>query len=276
MALKHLTNFIKGMAVGVATLVPGVSGGTMSIILGIYDGLIHAVSNFFENWKKNFIYLFVIALGGGLGILIFSRLLESAVNTYPHIMRFLFMGVIIGGLPVLFRKANESGQGERKGEISGYLFLILGAAIVLLMTSKPEAVADLATSDGIAGMVFLFIAGIILAIALVLPGISGSFMLLVLGLYNLFLNAINTMNIAFLIPLALGVGLGTFGSAKVIERFLEKHPRQTYMLIIGLVLGSLWEVYPGIPLKAQILPSIVVFIIGFAALYWIGKKGYTN
>ncbi len=272
MVLKHFINFIKGMVVGVATLVPGVSGGTMSIILGIYDGLIHAVSNFFENWKKNFIYLFVIALGGGLGILIFSRLLESAITTYPHIMRFLFMGVIIGGLPVLFRKANASEQGN----ISDYLYLILGAAIVLLMTSKPEVVVNLATSDGVAGMIFLFIAGVILAVALVLPGISGSFMLLVLGLYNLFLNAINTLNIAFLIPLVLGVGIGTFGSAKIIERFLDKHPRQTYMLIMGLVLGSLWEVFPGIPPKAQILPSIAVFIIGFAALFWIGEKGLTN
>jgi len=260
------------MAVGVATLVPGVSGGTMSIILGIYDGLIHAVSTFFKDFKKNFVYLFVIALGGGLGILIFSRILESALTAYPHIMRYLFMGVITGGLPVLFRKARVSGQGN----MGDSLYLVLGAAIVLLMTSKPEAVVNLATSEGISGMIFLFIAGVILAIALVLPGISGSFMLLVLGLYNLFLNAINTLNVAFLIPLALGTVAGTYGSAKIIEGLLKKHPRQTYMFIIGLVVGSIWEVFPGIPSKAQVLPSIVVFIVGFAALYWIGKKGYTN
>lgn len=270
--MEHFRNFIKGMAVGIATLVPGASGGTMSIILGIYDGLIHAVSTFFENWKKNFVYLFVIALGGVLGILVFSRLLEGAISAYPYIMQFLFMGVIIGGLPVLFRKSFASG----KGNISDYLYLVLGAVIVLLMTSKPGAVVNLATADGIVGMIFLFIAGIILAIALVLPGISGSFMLLVLGLYNLFLNAINTLNIAFLIPLVLGVAIGTFGSAKIIEGFLKKHPRQTYMLIIGLVLGSLWEVFPGMPVAAQIIPSIAVFTIGFAAIFWIGKKGLTD
>lgn len=270
--MKYLKNFLKGIAVGIATLVPGVSGGTMAIILGIYDELIHAVGSFFENWKKNFMLLFVVGLGGLIGVLLFSRLLENAITNYPYIMQFLFMGIIIGGLPVLYRKSAASG----KGVIKDFIFLVLGFVIVLLMSAEPAAITNMATARGILSFVFLFIAGIVIAVALVLPGISGSFMLLILGLYGVTLNAINNIDIPFLIPLGLGVAAGTFGTAKIIERFLQKHPGKTYKLIIGFVLGSLVQVFPGIPTSSQLITSIAVFITGFLLIFWLGKKGLTD
>lgn len=270
--MNYLKNFIKGIAAGVATLVPGVSGGTMAIILGIYDDLIHAVSTFFENWKKNFIFLLVVGSGGALGILLFSRLLENAMKAYPYVMQFLFMGIIIGGLPVLYRKSEASS----KGNLKDFIFLVLGFAIVLLMSAEPTAITNMATTGGVLSVIFLFIAGIIIAIALVLPGISGSFMLLVLGLYGVTLNAINTFNIPFLIPLGLGVAVGTFGTAKIIERFLQKYPGKTYKLILGFVLGSLVQVFAGIPTSSQLIASIAAFIIGFLVIFWLGKKGLTD
>ena len=268
----YLKNFLKGLVTGVATLVPGVSGGTMAIILGIYDHLIHAVSTFFKDWKKNLTYLMVVGLGAAVGFLLFSRLLENAIKSYPFVMQFLFMGVIIGGLPVLYRKSEVSG----KGNLKDYLFFILGFAIVLLLSAEPEAVENMATSRGILSVLFLFIAGIIEAIALVLPGISGSYMLLILGLYGVTLNAINTFNIPFLIPLLLGVVVGTFGSAKILEKFLNKYPAKTYKLILGFVAGSLVQLFPGIPAENQIIACIAAFIIGLMVIFWMGKKGLTE
>lgn len=270
--MKGLKNFLKGIAVGVATLVPGVSGGTMAIILGIYDDLIHAISSFFQDWKKHTKLLLEIGFGGILGILLFSRLLENALNKYPHIMRFLFMGIIIGGLPVLYRKATTS----RKRDKKDIIFAILGFTMVLLLSAEPTVTTTMATSQGILSMVFLFIAGIVMAIALVLPGISGSFMLLVLGLYNVTLNAINDLNIPFLIPFGLGIVVGTLATTKIIESFLQKHPNKAYMLIIGFVVGSLLPVFPGIPSSTQLIPSVMVFIIGFIMIFWLGKKGITD
>ncbi len=270
--MDYLKNFLKGIAAGVATLVPGVSGGTMAIILGIYDDLIHAVGSFFDNWKKNFMFLMVIGIGGVLGILLFSRLLENAIANYPHIMQFLFMGIIIGGLPVLYRKSAATG----KASITDLIFLIVGFALVLFMSAEPTAIINMATAQGALSVIFLFAAGIIIAIALVLPGISGSFMLLVLGMYGITLNAINTVNIPFLIPLGLGVAAGTIGTAKIIEGFLQKHPGKTYKLIIGFVLGSLVQAFPGLPTNSQLPASAAVFIIGFLAIYWLGRKGHTD
>jgi len=270
--MEIVRNLIKGVVTGIATLVPGVSGGTMAIILGIYDRLIHSVSSIFEDFKKNFLFLFQVGLGGILGILLFSRLMENAMNTIPYVMQFLFIGIIIGGLPVLYKKSVSVG----KGNIADYIFLIIGFAIVLLMSSEPQAIVNLATARGLLSFVFLVFAGVIIAIALVLPGISASFMLLVLGMYSITLNAINTLDIPFLIPLGIGLAAGTFGTAKAIEKLLQKYPRKTYMLIIGFVLGSLVEVFPGIPQGWQLPASVAVFILGFAVIFWLGKKGLTD
>ncbi|MEG0771752.1 DUF368 domain-containing protein [Clostridium sp.] len=265
--MEKLVNFLKGIVVGVATLVPGVSGGTMAVILGIYDDLIHSISSFFKDWKKHTIFLMQVGLGAVLGIGLFSRLLESALNQYPSIMRFFFIGVICGGVPVLYKKSTEG-----KKDIKDIIFLILGFVIVLVMSMEPAATTTLAMGEGIMSMVFLFIAGIIIAIALILPGISASFMLLTLGLYNIFLNAVNTRNIGFLIPLGLGVVLGTLGTARTIENLLQKQPRKTYMLILGFVLGSLIPVFPGIPTGLTAVASVVALIIGYLLIHWISKR----
>lgn len=266
--MKYIKNFLKGMAVGVATLVPGVSGGTMAVIFGVYDDLIHAVSSFFENPQKHIIILLEIGLGGVLGMALFSRLLENALAKYPAVMQFLFIGIIIGGLPVLYRKSRS----ELKRDGKDFIFLTLGFVIVFLMSSEPDTTTAMATSQDFMSMIFLFLGGIIIAIAMVLPGISASFMLYTLGLYGVTLNAINTLNIPYLVPLGLGVAAGTLGTAKIIERFLKKYPGKTYMLIIGFVVGSLIPIFPAIPSGTALVASIAAFIIGFMLIILLGRK----
>ena len=266
--MKYLINFFKGLAIGIATLVPGVSGGTMAVILGVYDDLIHAIGSFFEDWKKHSIILLEVGLGGLAGLVLFSKLFESALDKYPFLMGFFFIGVIFGGVPVLYKKSIAAG----KKNIKDMIFFVIGFVIVLLLSSEPTATTTLATSQGFISIVFLFIAGIVLAVALILPGISGSFMLYVLGLYSVTLNAIHTRNIPFLIPLGLGVALGTLGTAKTIEKLLQKHPGKTYMLILGFVLGSLLPVFPGKPVGFSIITSAAALIVGFLLINWLSKK----
>jgi putative membrane protein len=171
----------------------------------------------------------------------------------------------------LYRKSATVKKG-----ITDYILLVLGFITVLLMSAEPSATTAMATSQGILSMIFLFIAGIIIAIALILPGISGSFMLLALGLYDITLNAINNVNLPFLIPLVLGIAVGTIGTTKLIEKLLQKYPGKTYMLIIGFVIGSLVPVFPGIPSGSQLILSAVAFIIGFIFIFWLGRKGLTD
>jgi putative membrane protein len=271
-AVEYIKNIIKGAATGIAMLVPGVSGGTMAIILGIYDKMIHSVSSFFQEWKKNLLFLLQVGAGGVLGVLLFGRIMENAMASIPHIMKFLFAGFIVGGLPVLYRKSVSTG----KGGASDLIFAVIGFVIVLLMASEPEAVVNMASASGILGFVFLVAAGLVIAIGFVLPGISTSFMLLVLGLYEITLGAINTVNIPFLIPLGLGVAGGTIGTAKIIEKLLAKYPRKMYLLIIGFVVGSLIEVYPGMPAGWQLPASVAAFVSGFVIMFIIGEKGMVD
>ncbi len=266
--MKYLINFFKGLVIAIATLVPGVSGGTMAVILGVYDDLIHAIGSFFEDWKKHIVILLELGLGGLTGLLLFSKLLENVSKKYPFTMGFFFIGVIFGGIPVLYKKSISSG----KRNLKDMIFFVIGFVIVILLSSEPDTTTALATTPGIASIVFLFIAGIVLAVALILPGISGSFMLYVLGLYSVTLNAINTRNIPFLIPLGLGVALGTLGTAKTIEKLLQKHPGKTYMLILGFVLGSLLPVFPGKPTGFSIVSCAAALIVGFLLINWISKK----
>jgi len=279
--VDYIKNFIKGVVVGVATLVPGVSGGTMAIVLGLYDRLIHSVGSFIGDWKKNFLFLVQVGAGGLFGILLFNRLMLNALEVVPYVMQFLFIGIIIGGLPVLYRKAMSIGVTGRQEikyipNISDIIFLAIGIAIVMVMTSRPETVVNLATGSTLLSYIFLLLAGVILAVAFVLPGISFSFMLLALGMYDITLKAIKDINIPYLIPLGLGVVLGTFGTAKILEKLMLRHPRKTYMIIIGFVAGSLVEVFPGIPPGWQLPVSAAAFILGFAAMYLLGKKGVTE
>ncbi|WP_195986391.1 DUF368 domain-containing protein [Clostridium sp. D53t1_180928_C8] len=265
--MKSLLIFLKGLVIGISMLVPGVSGGTMAIIFGIYDDLIHAVSRFFDDWKRNFKLLFYLALGGIFGVLLFSKIIESLLNRSPIIMGFLFIGIVCGGLPTLYIKAKE--KNSKKSDI---IYLIIGLIIAIALSRDPEALSVMASAGDVKGIFLLFIAGIVISIALILPGISTSFMLLMLGLYSITLNAINTFNIKFLTPILIGVFVGTVATSKVLEYLLNKYPSRTYMLILGFVIGSIIPIYPGLPNGINILYAIIAFICGFAIIYCIGKS----
>lgn len=265
--MNFIKNFFKGIVIGIATLVPGVSGGTMAVILGIYDDLIHSIGHFFEDIKAHTMLLLEIGLGALTAFVLFSKILESALESQPFVMRFLFIGVICGGIPVLYKKSN---LGEKNK--TDLLFLLIGFVIVILMGADPATTTTLATSQGILSIVFLLIAGLVVSIALILPGISASFMLLTLNLYDVTLNAINNRNVFFLIPLGIGVVIGVLATTRAIENLLKKYPSKTYLLILGFVIGSIIPVFPGIPNGISIVTSLIAFIVGFITIRYISER----
>lgn len=264
-----IVNFLKGIAIGISFLVPGVSGGTMAIILGVYDDLIHSISAFFKEMKKNIIFLAQIGAGGVVGLLLFSKLISYALENFRFPMTYLFIGVILGGLPVLWKKCTDAGDNKWD-----FLYLVAGFIIVVVMTLEPSKIVDLANSTGIVNILFLLLAGFITAVALILPGISTSFMLLTLGLYDITLESINNLNVAFLAPLAIGCGIGVLATTKLLENLMQKHTRRTYLVILGFVVGSLLQVFPGIPAGMDILYSLITLVAGFIAIRYISK--YTS
>ncbi len=258
---------IKGFIIGASMLVPGASGGTMAIILGVYDELIHAVSTLRCNLKENILLLGTFSIAGILGIILFSRPMLTAVTIWNKPMLFLFLGAILGSIPPLYRKVRIS-----RIKPVNILVALIGAILGICTMYLPEGLFRVSSGFSFYSFSVLILAGVIIAVALILPGISASYILLMLGMYDLTLVAIKEFNLFYLVPLTAGVLGGTFMTAGILEREMKRHPQFTYMLIIGFMLGSLVQVFPGVPEGSEIVPCIVTFTAGLAAILWIGRK----
>lgn len=287
--MNTLINIIKGVVIGIATLVPGVSGGTMAIILGLYDDIIHSISSFFSDIKKNTLFILTVGIGGVIGLFGFSWIMKFLLSHFRFPMIYLFIGVIIGGIPVLYKKVNAGNS--RKLD---WLYFVVGFIIILIMKLYDGTIINLANSTGVLQFVFLFFAGIIIAVALILPGISTSFMLLAIGLYDIFVDALSNVQLRYLIPIGLGTVFGVITTTKVLENCMNKKPRQTYLLILGFVVGSVIQVFPGFPeglytlfsigvvgdiIKPEVLlgileiiASIAALVLGFILIRFMSKK----
>jgi putative membrane protein len=267
--VKYFVYIIKGVVIGIATLVPGVSGGTMAIILGVYDDIIHSISSFFKDMKKNIIFLGTVGIGGVIGLFAFSGLMELALEHFRFPMVYLFIGVIIGGIPVLYKKASAQGI-----KALDWIFFVIGLAIILVMSLYDGTIVNLANSTGVLQFIFLFFAGIVIAVALILPGLSTSFMLLAIGLYEITLSAISTRNLGYLIPLGLGTVTGILGTTRLLENCMKKKPKQTYLLILGFVIGSIADILleTGLPAGLDIVLSIAALLLGFVVIRMLSEK----
>lgn len=232
--------FLKGLFIGSTMTIPGVSGGTMAIILGVYEDLIHNVNQIKKEPFKSVLFLCNIGLGGLIGFVAFARVISYllANSTTGIYVRVIFAIIILCGIPLLFKKS-----GIIKLSIVHILWLFLGLFLVLSLSTLPNGL--FASGLGLSFIIMQFLGGIIVAIALVLPGISASHMLYILGLYTTVLENVYTFKWLSLIPLLLGIIIGTFATANVLERLINKYTENTYMVIIGFVMGSVVGLFGG-------------------------------
>jgi putative membrane protein len=269
---SNLVIMLKGFIIGSSMSVPGVSGGTMAILLGIYDKLIGAISNFLKDIKNNTIFLLKFCIGAGVGIGSLAFVIKWLLEKFPFPVSFFFLGAVIGGIPALFKKTKEKSLG-----ISSGIYFLVGLVVVIAIGFIPTGNFDISTGSGLTHYIMVLITGIIIALALVLPGISTSHMLLVLGMYDTMLLAITKFDIVYIGILGISTLIGIFLITKPLEWLMNKFPHQTYCMIIGFVLGSTSEIFrdkilPAVPSGAGLswwIPYGILSIITFA----LGYKG---
>lgn len=259
---KYISLFVKGLIIGAAMLIPGVSGGTTAILLGIYDKIISAVSELFSDLKNNLSFLLTVGAGGILGILLFSKAVLMITQRFFIISSYFFIGAVIGSLPLLYRYAGIKRIGKIR--ISGILWQLLGIFLVLATSVLPQ-------SGGSGNIIVIMISGFVIAAALILPGISVSYMLLCMGLYDKTLTAVQDMDIMFLLPLVLSVAIGTIALTKAIKYAMDNFPHPTFMIISGFCLGSLYEIYPGMPSGYEWVIAPVALALGIFIIYRLSK-----
>jgi len=266
--LGDLRNILNGVVLGVSNIIPGVSAGTMLVVLGIYDKLIKSISTIFCKFKENFRFLFFLGLGILLGILLFSNILSYFLDRYPWQMNYLFMGLILGTFGILFKTVKDFNPNKLSYTFFLITFLILiGIRFMDISIYSRDIIDELSLRNAI----MLFASGFVAASAMVIPGLSGSFILIVFGVYNSIIVAVSELNILILIPFGVGVILGFLCMIRVIEYLLKAFKIQTYMGILGLVTGSLVLIFPGFEFSMVGLTCILSLILGFAISYFMCK-----
>lgn len=277
---------LKGVMMGVANIIPGVSGGTMAVSMGIYDKIIHAATHLFSEFKKSMKLLLPIVLGMALGIVVLARILEYMFARIPLQTNLLFIGLIIGGLPAITKKVK--GKTIRLGHILVCL-LFFGVVSGLAMMGEQEgAAADL--SFTIVNIVKLFGVGIVASATMVIPGVSGSMMLMLMGYYNPILNEVNDFidnlvqfnvpgildGCKVLVPFGIGVVVGIFAIAKMIEFIFEKFPDHAYWAIIGLIVASPVAIFfmgsMGTVTIISVLTGAVALLVGVLISLKLGEE----
>ena len=281
-----IKDVLKGMIIGLANIIPGVSGGTMAVSMGIYDKLIHCVTHFTSEMKKNIIFLLPVVLGMGIAIIGSAFGIAYLFETFPVQTNFLFIGLILGSLPSVYSKV------KKESIQIGYLL----SAIIFFVIVVEMALLNGATSRTImidtsfSQIIILFFVGVIAAGTMVVPGISGSMMLLLLGYYNPILDTIKEFFMAIvafdlqtligtlfvLVPFGVGVLVGIIVIAKIIEVVFQKIPFYAYWSIIGLLVASpiaiiLVADFPKLTV-VRVLTGIVTFLLGWIISGKLGEK----
>ena len=268
--MNFLTLLLKGFIIGIAKIIPGVSGALIAISFGIYEKAIKAISNFFENTINNFLFLFPIGLGVLLSISLTSGLILYFINNYYFPTILLFIGLIMGGIPSLIDNINI-----KKVKFIHILILTLSFSTVFLISLVNGQHFFVETSNESINFLLFFIIGFIDALTMIIPGISGTAVMMILGCYNLLLNFLSSLtsvaaiftNIFKVIPYLLGIVLCVIILSKVMTYLFDKKKEYMYCGILGFTLSSVlslfFETFKNNYSILETIVALVLLVVGY-------------
>ncbi len=259
--MKIIKNIAKGFLIGIGSIAPGVSGGSIAVIFGIYDKLTDAIAHFYRGFKEKIKFLWPLFVGGVLGILLFSNIIQYLFAHYNTQVRCLFIGLMIGTFPSVVRQAND--KGFRKSYLiwAGIAF-ILTAILTFLNQANPISSGPMDSSFGM-----LFLSGAIIGFGTIIPGISASFILMALGAYETLLNILTSFDIVSMLPIGLGLIASILLFAKLISYLYQKAYGIMSYIVFGLLAGSVLAIVP--PLQGDMITiiSLLLMIAGLIFSY---------
>ncbi len=280
----YIINFVRGFIMAMADSVPGVSGGTIAFIMGFYDDLIFSIENLiynknFDEKVKSFNFLIKLGIGWAFGLILSILLIAQIFETHIYSISSLFIGFIIASIPILVKEELEILKDKRQ-----YIIFTLIGLVAVYLISSSTTTGDFATQNNLMYYLYFFFAGMIAISAMVVPGISGSTILLILGLYAPIVYAIESFlkfDFTYFFELSsfgVGILIGAVVTVKILSYCLKKYRAQVIYLVLGLMLGSIYAVANGPttleePLQAMTLQTfnLMFFAIGVLFIYILEK-----
>lgn len=303
---KSLFLVLKGIFVGIANIIPGVSGGTIAVVLGIFDEMIDAINNFFKNPKKHIKFLIPLVIGAVLGIIILSKVIKFGLENYSLPTNLFFVGLVVGSIPLIYNKANEKKVSLKHYIVSIISFLVvIGFVLCEMLLSNGEKSVTVTLHSDIPFLIKLFLGAILASSAMVIPGISGSFVMVLIGMYNYVITAISSFideliklpallsengfgsafmslissdSFKILCVVAVGVIIGIIVISKIIAILLEKAHTTTYFCVLGLIFGSLVSIlidpstYQSGVNPLMLIIGVIFALVGFFIAIKLSKE----
>lgn len=236
--MNFIVDILKGIALGAGCILPGISSGVLCVIFGIYEKLVDSVLDIFKDFKKNFLFLLPIFIGVAIGILLFGNILKYLFISFENIMKCVFAGLILGSIPSLFKETNT----KNSFKLNYTLYTIITFSLSIFLIFLENSMNTFGCNN--INFLFLFISGFLMSIGVVVPGVSSTIILMCLGVYGLYLDAVSTLNLTLLIPIGLGLVLGGIIFLSIINFFMKNFPSQTMYSIIGFTIASTFVLIP--------------------------------
>ena len=289
-SFENIKLYFKGMAMGVADAFPGISGGTMAWILGIYKELIGSISvinfslfktlkneGFNEFWRKlNGTFLLILFSGIISSLVVFMNIASFLIDNFPILIWSFFLGLVSASIYIILKPTDLFNFNKTQNILINWFLLLSSLYISYLLTSLPEI------NNLNENLIFIFFAGLIASCAMILPGVSGSYILVILGLYKTMSKALINLELDKIVIFGFGVILGLTSFSKLVKWGFDKFPNKILIAMTGLIIGSIHKLWPWKSNEINILPtnyseynylieSIVLFIIGFLLIFLLEK-----
>lgn len=255
--MNGFLNIIKGIFIGAGAIVPGVSSGVLCVIFGIYEKLLDSVLNFFKDIKNNIQFLFPIALGVGIGVLSFSNILNYFLYEFPIQTKSIFIGLIIGTIPSLIKEVNTKEKFKSQNII--YLLITLAIGVITVIIENKMTIVNNIENINV---MYLIICGAMMSVGIIVPGVSSTIILMLLGIYSIYLQSIANLYLPVLIPIGIGLVLGSMIVMKLTKKLLETYYAQTFYSIIGFTIGSIFVLLPQGMTLLETIMCVLCIILG--------------
>lgn len=256
-----MKNLLKGVLAGIGNIIPGLSGCSLLIIFNLYENCIEAISNIFKNFKKSILFLLPIGIGILIGTFTFSNVIKYCLENFPTPTSIIFASFVLGTLPTLFKHATKKGF-QKKYMLP---FLITFTIGILLLKIDP----NITTTYKNENLINLILIGIVVASSTIIPGISCTVLLSLIGVYTIYINAISTINLNILIPIGIGFALGAFILSTIINYLFKNYYGYTYFAIIGFTISTIPAlINTKLFFNSELIISITLGILAFILTHY--------